>query len=165
VFSYVVLGAGFFTTQKSQETVHTAVSQASSTMELSGPVTVLASGSAASPIIRNVSFYLQLSAGGQAVDMTKITYTISNMYNQTVIPDVSTTGSGNMIRSYVSANPDNDNLLEPLEMVYVDLYAGPVGITPNQKFVVDIKPDVGASIPITKTAPLGMTTGGYYEVY
>lgn len=36
VFSYVVLGAGFFTTQKSQEVVHTGVQQASSTLELSG---------------------------------------------------------------------------------------------------------------------------------
>ncbi|MBN1195149.1 MAG: flagellin, partial [Methanomicrobiaceae archaeon] len=30
VFSYVVLGAGFFTTQKSQEVVYTGVAQASS---------------------------------------------------------------------------------------------------------------------------------------
>ncbi len=40
VFSYVVLGAGFFTTQKSQEVVHTGVSQASSNVEVSGPVIV-----------------------------------------------------------------------------------------------------------------------------
>ena len=38
VFSYVMLGAGFFTTQKSQEVVHTGVTQASSSVELSGDV-------------------------------------------------------------------------------------------------------------------------------
>ena len=38
VFSYVMLGAGFFTTQKSQEVVHTSVTQASSSVELSGDV-------------------------------------------------------------------------------------------------------------------------------
>ncbi len=38
VFSYVMLGAGFFTTQKSQEVVHTGVAQASSSVELSGDV-------------------------------------------------------------------------------------------------------------------------------
>ena len=38
VFSYVVLGAGFFTTQKSQEVVHTGVQQASSTLEIVGNV-------------------------------------------------------------------------------------------------------------------------------
>jgi len=33
VFSYVILGAGFFTTQKSQEVVHTGVTQASSSLD------------------------------------------------------------------------------------------------------------------------------------
>ena len=37
VFSYVILGAGFFATQKSQEVVHTGVAQTSSTLELSEP--------------------------------------------------------------------------------------------------------------------------------
>ncbi len=44
VFSYVMLGAGFYTTQKSQEVVHTGVPQASSSVELSGDV--LAKGDA-----------------------------------------------------------------------------------------------------------------------
>jgi len=38
VFSYVVLNAGFFTTQKSKEVVHTGVAQATSSIELSGDV-------------------------------------------------------------------------------------------------------------------------------
>jgi len=36
VFSYVVLGAGFFTTQKSQEVVYSSVEQASSSIEILG---------------------------------------------------------------------------------------------------------------------------------
>ena len=38
VFSYVVLNAGFFTTQKSKEVVHTGVEQATSSIELAGDV-------------------------------------------------------------------------------------------------------------------------------
>ena len=38
VFSYVVLNAGFFTTQKSKEVVHTGVEQATSSVELAGDV-------------------------------------------------------------------------------------------------------------------------------
>ena len=38
VFGYVVLGAGFFTTQKSQEVVHTGIESASSTLQLQGDV-------------------------------------------------------------------------------------------------------------------------------
>ena len=38
VFSYVMLGSGFSTTQKSQEVVHCSVSQASSSLALDGDV-------------------------------------------------------------------------------------------------------------------------------
>jgi flagellin FlaB len=38
VFSYVVLNAGFFTTQKSKEVIHTGIEQATSSAELSGNV-------------------------------------------------------------------------------------------------------------------------------
>lgn len=38
VFSYVVLGAGFFTAEKSKEVIHVGVEQATSSMEISGDV-------------------------------------------------------------------------------------------------------------------------------
>ena len=38
VFSYVVLGAGFFTSEKSKEVIHTGVEQATSSMEVGGYV-------------------------------------------------------------------------------------------------------------------------------
>ena len=38
VFSYVMLGAGFFATQKTQEVVYTSVGQASSSVEVLGDV-------------------------------------------------------------------------------------------------------------------------------
>jgi len=42
VFSYVVLGAGFFTTQKSQETIYTGTKQASNNLATTGPVVMMA---------------------------------------------------------------------------------------------------------------------------
>ena len=38
VFSYVMLGAGFFTSQKSKEVVHTGVDQATSSIQLAGEI-------------------------------------------------------------------------------------------------------------------------------
>ncbi len=75
VFSYVVLGAGFFTTQKAQETVHTGVQQTTSAVEPSGPVDVQADNAGTG--IGNITFYLQLAAGGTGVDMSKVTYTVT----------------------------------------------------------------------------------------
>ncbi|MCK9319404.1 archaellin/type IV pilin N-terminal domain-containing protein, partial [Methanoculleus sp.] len=75
VFSYVMLGAGFFATGEAQRTVHTGVGQATSNLEVSGPVVVTADSSAAK--LGAISFFLQLAAGGASVDMTKVTFTVS----------------------------------------------------------------------------------------
>src|SRR5512133_683494 len=69
VFSYVMLGAGFFTTQKSQEVVHTGVTQASSSVELGGDV--IAKGEATNTNIDNITMFLQLTSGGSQVDMNR----------------------------------------------------------------------------------------------
>lgn len=75
VFSYVMLGAGFFTTQKSQEVVHTGVIQASSSVELSGDV--IAKGDAGATEIDTVSLCLQLTSGGSPIDMSKTLLVVS----------------------------------------------------------------------------------------
>ena len=62
VFSYVVLGAGFFTTQKAQQTVHTGVEQTTSAVEPSGPVSALIDNAGTG--VSDITFYLQLAAGG-----------------------------------------------------------------------------------------------------
>jgi flagellin FlaB len=74
VFSYVMLGAGFFATGEAQRVVDTGVAQASSAVELSGPVIVNAS---ADGNVTDIRFFLQLSAGGAPVDMQKVVFTVA----------------------------------------------------------------------------------------
>ncbi|MEN6609736.1 MAG: archaellin/type IV pilin N-terminal domain-containing protein [Methanoregulaceae archaeon] len=157
VFSYVVLGAGFFTTQKSQQVVHSSVSQASSTMELSGPVNVQAKSA---DTVANVSFYLQLAAGGTSVDLTKVTYTASTIYNQSTFTDT----SGEVNRTWVSTNT-TPNLLDLNQMVLVTIDISSINVRPSDKFVIEVKPATGAALPISKTAPAALTTDKWYEVY
>jgi flagellin FlaB len=163
VFSYVVLGAGFFTTQKAQETVHTGVSQATSALEPSGPVSV--QGAAASAV-GHVSFYLQLAAGGNPVDMTKVGYTVStNKMVQTV------QGSNAAVtRTFLKEVGTTNNLLEPREMVLIDLNTATMGFTAtemtiNDKVIVEVKPPVGAALPISRTLPAALANGIWYEVF
>ena len=63
VFSYVVLGAGFFTSQTAQATVHTGVQQASSSMELVGNVYGIATAAGAANL-KYVNVTVALTAGG-----------------------------------------------------------------------------------------------------
>jgi flagellin FlaB len=166
VFSYVVLGAGFFTTQKAQQTVHTGVSQATSAVEPSGPVSIEADGSGTG--VANITFYLQVAAGGAPVDMSKVTYTVSTASN------VSTLSNNQVEYSWVQQNTPIDpnqgghtGLLNPREMVLVNINPGftPAQLGINTPFVVQVNPPIGAALPIARTVPAGMTAGTWYEVY
>lgn len=74
-FSYTILGAGFFTTQKSQEVVHNSIEKASSSPVLDGDVIVRSGKNDGG--IDKVYFYITNSAGGSPIDIEKsiITYT------------------------------------------------------------------------------------------
>jgi flagellin FlaB len=80
VFSYVMLGAGFFATGEAQRVVDTGVAQASSAVELSGPVIVNAS---ADGNVTDIRFFLQLAAGGAPVDMQKVVFTVATAKQMT----------------------------------------------------------------------------------
>ena len=162
VFSYVVLGAGFFTTQKSQEVVHTGVAQASANMEVSGPVVLETNDTAHS--VYNVSFYLQLAAGGSPVDMKKVTYTVSTKDNLKTY-DYGTANNNVTLTWFNSATPANE-LLEKFETVRVDVPVGDnITISENQRFTIEVKPDIGASYPVSRVAPPDLAANKFYEVY
>jgi archaeal flagellin FlaB len=165
VFSYVVLGAGFFTTQKAQETVHTGVQQTTSAVEPSGPVSVKAVGA---DTIDEITFYLQLAAGGTGVDMSKVTFTVSTP------KQVKTFTNTGVNYTWVKQNTPVDagqtghaGLLNPREMVLVSINpamtAANMGV--NDKFIVEVKPPVGAALPIARTVPAGLTSGTWYEEF
>jgi archaeal flagellin FlaB len=158
VFSYVVLGAGFFTTQKAQETVHTSVQQASSTLEIVG--NVYGTGTT-SNTITNINFTVALAPGGTPVDFSKVTLTYSNA---TVLETLSQ-ATGNYPQQPASAGwavteIDNDvgtnnKLLEAGEQFQIS--AIPTNpIYSNDKFTLEVKPSVGAAFDITRTAPPGL---------
>src|SRR5512138_1136259 len=77
VFSYVVLGAGFFTTQTAQATVHTGVAQASSSVEVDGNVMGIALGDPPTQLTYvNVSIILM--AGGTPMDISQMVISYSD---------------------------------------------------------------------------------------
>jgi flagellin FlaB len=158
-FSYVVLGAGFFTTQKSQETVHTAVGQASSALEVSGNVIAKASSTSA---LGTVAIYLQLSAGGTGVDMTKVTYTVSTTDFLKTYTDTDTT---HITRERVQGDGTNTDLLTSLQMDKVTVDVRDASIGKNERFTIEVKPDKGAALPVSRVAPAALIRNQVYEVY
>ena len=169
VFSYVVLGAGFFTTQTAQATVHTGVAQASSSLEIVGNVMgVGASANAARLSYVNVS--VALTAGGTAMDLGQMVISYSDN-NGGRNPSIGTDAAGittctNALSAMTGTatewcvsqkindlNPTTpNNLLEPNE-IWVLSIGVPETATPNTKITVNMQPAVGAVLPITRTLP------------
>jgi archaeal flagellin FlaB len=147
VFSYVMLGAGFYTTQKSQEVVHTGVAQASSSVEISGDVIAAGNDTA----IQNVTVFMQLTAGGSPVDINKtlITYTDSTHHESFSNTD---TDSQMVVMDWFGGG-DEDYLLEKLEKIEVCIDLSEYNITANQGFQFEIKPPEGATYTLVRQAP------------
>ncbi|WP_224732800.1 archaellin/type IV pilin N-terminal domain-containing protein [Methanoculleus thermophilus] len=164
VFSYVMLGAGFFATGEAQRSVQTGVAQASSNLELSGPVIVAASNT--DDEVAEISFFLRLAAGGASVDMKKVTFTVSTKdemktYGYT---DVTPTWYANGAEQ---STTDQNNMLEKFELVKITIPVDDLtnAIGRNERFTVEVKPDIGAALPINRVAPPDLVKGNNYEVY
>ena len=165
VFSYVMLGAGFFTTQKSQEVVHTGVTQASSSLAPSGDVIVK---STTNDFANEVTFYVTNTADGTPLDLNKtvLTYTDNNDF---VTKEYSSGGNGWVYTPIVYEPGHNDNLLEAGEKYKIVVTLSTIGATTapgiNEKIKLEVKPPEGAVLSITKTMPPALASGNYYPVY
>ena len=160
VFSYVVLNAGFFTTQKSKEVIHTGVEQATSSAELTGDVTGY--GNTTTNKLTGVRFYLELTAGERPLDLatTTMAYTSENThvgnvtYTASITEDELKAGaSGDGSWSYAILGSDGDSLLEKGEKAEISMILPENGVAANKRFSIEVKPATGATIAVTRIAP------------
>ncbi|MDD1656503.1 MAG: flagellin [Methanomicrobiales archaeon] len=175
VFAYVVLGAGFFTTQKSQEVVHSGVQQATTNMNIAGEVYGDASGTSETvetdgpPRVHAIIFTITLAAGGSPIDLNKTSFVFSN---SSVLRTLDF-GSGAVVNgTNCNTNPpggfqwsicgrqndDFDTVLEVDEKftIWANI-SGALGTLPSESgiptrdsFNLEIKPPLGASLGITR---------------
>lgn len=168
VFSYVVLGAGFFTTQSAQEAVHSSVDQASSSLELVGSVYGIKDTGSNHLDYANAT--VALTAGGTPVDVSQMVVSYSDNSGGH-IPNLSYGGIGTDSGTCPKTNGDDrnywcigqkinnvtsgaqlDNNAQMIIMIGL-----PESATPNTQFTINFQPSVGASLPITRTIPGGLT--------
>ena len=153
VFSYVMLGAGFYTTQKSQEVVHTGVAQASSSVELSGDI--IAAGNLTNNKLDNVTMFLQLTSGGSPVDINKtlIVFTSRNHAPTDLLNGSYDPMSKENYNVTARFNDNDDYLLDKLEKFEVRVPLAAYDLEPNEEFQLEIKPPQGATYTIHRQVP------------
>lgn len=170
VFSYVVLGAGFFTTQAAQTAVHTSIDQASSSLEIVGNVMAIALGSNPSRL-SYLNTSVALTAGGTSMDISQmvISYTDTGG-GRNVSINMTPSGCGTILDANAGTNDDiqwcvsqkmnevgaSNNLLEPNE-IWVLSIGMPDTATTNQVITINLQPAVGAYVPVTRTIPGGLS--------
>ena len=141
VFSYVMLGAGFFATQKSQEVTYSGMKQATSNLILDGMIY----GSYGSYGLAELYFYVKVPEGGETQDLRYVEYlwTVENKAVTTaksVAPTTKQLNPGSRVKLTLTT-PDN--------------YRPKAG----EKFVLEIKPKTGASTVVTRTLSDGYNGG------
>ena len=172
VFSYMVLGAGFFSTEKAKAVVHSGVEQATSSIETSGDVIGVKGGSGN---LSDVILYVGLTAGENPIDMTKLTLTYTDAYIYD--PDLTMIAAGGALSNPGEWNytwvadrsgdsGDGDNMLDINEQarVWARMSTGAGGTGANnevlayQWFQMEVKPDMGGVLAIRKTVPGALDT-------
>jgi flagellin FlaB len=163
VFSYVVLGAGFFTTQKAQESVYTSVAQATSNIQVVGQVYGITSGSAVDGI-KQIRFSIGLAPGSPTLDISKLRIAFSTPTTTPVIYTAAT--SGTTTPDYSATNPtfialENGmgsmiNSLTAQNQTQISFNVSPL-VSKNTVINIEIRPAVGAALPFSKTTPPSLT--------
>jgi len=168
VFSYVVLGAGFFTTQKSQEVVHSGVTQAASNIVIKGEVYGIANSGSTG--IEYIQFDVGLAAGGVPVDINRTTMTFStvNIAPYTLVHQYSddnlnstedanlTISDGQWLIWAISPGASADRTLQSAETFTIRAKPRDL-LTPREKFLIEVKPEIGAALGIDRSVPASIT--------
>jgi len=160
VFSYVVLGAGFFTTQKSQEVVHSGVTQAASNIVVKGEVYGIADDKDSPTKVNFLRFDIGLAAGGLPIDLSKAAFTISTESNVTSLTKTSANppqGNTWAITEWPQDDGSTDDILKSEETVTVLVNTSGMWMEPRTAFNLELKPEIGASLGVQRTVPPSLT--------
>ena len=153
VFSYVVLGAGFFTSQKSQETVYKSVEQATSNIQMIGQVYGVDSG--ATSTVNKLQFGIGLAPGAPPIDISKMSIIVTQPDNSNQIQTLIYSATAVAGSSFGVLNPatnKNDRAMSGTDQETITIYLA-TGLGANQHVTIEIRPAVGATLMLKRTVP------------
>ncbi len=155
VFSYVVLGAGFFTTQKAQETVYKGVEQATANLQMIGNVYAFNSTPATitgEKTIDEIRITLALAPGAPSVDLSKMRIVFSTPATIPVVLNYTATAANTAsFNTTLTGGSSTVSSMSAGDQVQVDFFVVQVSKSTTMNF--ELRPSVGAALPFTKIAP------------
>ncbi len=154
VFSYVILGAGFYTSQKSQETVYKAAEQATTNIQMIGGV--YGETESGGSNITVIKFSIGLAPGSPSIDLRgmNIVFSTPDSTSLTILKHANTSGASASTSEFIAQKDGvgvNINALSGTDQVQITFKVPEVG--PSTVLNLEIRPAVGAPMPFSKTAP------------
>ena len=115
IFSYVLLGAGFFATQKAQEVTYSGIKQSVSNAVIDGSMYANVTNARVDGIMFNV----RIPLGGEAVDMSTTTFIFASSKNPTplVLKNIRNESMTNKGTGFIYAK-DGVTLTDAVEIVF-----------------------------------------------
>ena len=188
VFSYVMLGAGFFATQRAQEVAYAGIQQATSNMYLVGSIYGTTADPNGTATLNFLEFKLGVPEGGQAQDMKDLRLLFSKrdglpieLKNTIAMSSPTTPGTTDgwifkkddgawsywndavtpgAATSIEGGVAASSSKIQSGEKMSIRVLLGQTtGPTGGESFTLEIKPRIGASYLITKTLATGYTHG------
>ena len=152
VFSYVVLGAGFYTTQKAQETVYRGVEQSTTNVQLVGNVYGLASNTTEG--IDQIRFTIGLVPGTPYVNLEKMNIIVSTPTFSPKILAWTNQSSSTKDTNFIALK---DGIGNPQSAMtsgdQMEIQLNITAVPRDTKITIEIRPGLGASYPFSKTTP------------
>ncbi|OGO18987.1 MAG: hypothetical protein A2Z15_05630 [Chloroflexi bacterium RBG_16_50_11] len=150
VFSYVVLSAGLFSSQKTKEAVNGGLQSTMSTLEIKGNVVAKMEAG----VVTHIYFSVGIPAAGSPVDFNPTAENTSLMV-------ISYTDADNLVPSMnwtitKLATINNDNILDPTELFMLDVEipnGGGISLGAYDRFSLEMKPADGPVLVFERTIP------------
>ncbi|MCX8192356.1 MAG: hypothetical protein N3G77_00920 [Nitrososphaeria archaeon] len=155
-FAFAVLNLGFASTQKSGEVLKAGLEEATSSIELAGSVIAMGGNTTNGMKVYNATLYIKTAIGKRPVDLSSETLVISYVdpYIKVDKLEIGTQAS------VVELQGDGDTLIEYGELFKIVVFfdkiyedASRVKLKPNDVFVIEVKPLVGALLKVERRLP------------
>jgi len=180
--SYVVINMGFYTTQKTKETMQTGLDESLTALQLDGVVTARTNTS--TPHILYILVPAKLSAGRGAVDLSTSSVVVSvylpnatlmNIYqgaesatDVTWDDLIGTLDLGDNEAKFAIYNDDGDSVLESNEkaflLIRLDSTDAQSMLGEYETIKIEVRTAKGAALTIIRTAPGGLAANSFVDL-
>ncbi|ACL17677.1 flagellin [Methanosphaerula palustris] len=154
VFSFMVLNAGFVTTQKAQEVVHTGGSEAAITLQIHGDI--YGSADSSGGPVTMITMMLKAGVPSSSIDLNKTTFHISTDSTNEILQkgtDLSDPSPGQWtIHERFSENNGQISRLGPNDLVTIEIRPSSP-LPPGKRFTLEVNPTGATGFVITRSIP------------